>query len=613
MTVQAESVLRVRNLEISGGVGSPGRTVVADMMLDVRPGESVAIVGESGSGKSMTAKALIGLLPRGLTASGEATFGDRDLLSLREREWQRVRGRRIGLIMQNPFTMLNPVARCGRILEESLPAEVRRQMSRSQRRAEAVRRLAEVGISDESVIDRYPFQLSGGMRQRVAIAAALAREPELLIADEPSTALDVTTQREILALIKRLQRARGMGLILITHDLRIAFSMCERVMVLYAGLMVETGPASALEKDPHHPYTQGLLLSEPPADRRVNEMVAIPGSVPSADEVGDMCPFATRCAWAEPACTDGRPALRMVEPDRGTRCIRIDEIRGEMAELRTSVQAAAEPPTTVADRVAIVSVVNARKEFASGHRTVVALDGVSIDVAPGEGVGLVGESGSGKTTLGRAIAGLETLTAGTIHIDGIDASDWSRLSRRDQQRLRGTVQMIFQDPYSSLNPKRTIGSALAEAITVHEPRARDVNAKVAELLDSVGLEPHYAQRKPAALSGGQHQRVAIARALAVRPQVLICDEPVAALDVSVQAQVLNLFSDLRDRAGVGYLFITHDLSIVRQVVERVYVMHRGLVVEAGDVDDVLADPQDPYTVQLIASVPTASTTWLGDQ
>ena len=355
-TTSCTRELHVKDLEISVGTGTPPRTIVSDLALDVAPGESVAIVGESGSGKSMTAKALIGLLPRGITATGKATFGEYDLLSLREKGWQSVRGQKIGLIMQNPFTMLNPVARCGRIIVESLRPEDRKRMNRAERRAEAIRRLAEVGISDETVVDRYPFQLSGGMRQRVAIAAALAREPELLIADEPSTALDVTTQREILALIKRLQVARGMGLILITHDLRIAFSMCDRVMVLYAGLMVEAGAAAALEREPLHPYTQGLLLSEPPADRRVAELVAIPGSVPPAHEVAHVCPFSTRCAWVEPECLDGRPPLREVEPDRTTRCLRIEQLRETMAEVRATVQAATPTPEPATCRSSLAPV-----------------------------------------------------------------------------------------------------------------------------------------------------------------------------------------------------------------------------------------------------------------
>ncbi|MFD5224223.1 dipeptide ABC transporter ATP-binding protein [Microbacterium sp. NPDC058342] len=604
--------LFVEDLRVWAGERADSGMIVDEAALTVRPGESVAIVGESGSGKSMTVKALVGLLPRGLRAAGTADFDDVDLLGLSERSWQGVRGRRIGLIMQNPFTMLNPVSRCGRIIEESLRDEDRRRMSRGERRREVLRRLAEVGITDESVADRFPFQLSGGMRQRVAIAAALAREPDLLIADEPTTALDVTTQREILALIKQLQVTRGMGLILITHDLRIAFSMCERVHVMYAGVMVETARAADLELEPLHPYTQGLLLSEPPADRRVAELVAIPGSVPAAADVADSCPFATRCAWVTDACRSGRPALREVGAGRTSRCVRIEEIADELKDVRESAAAEAVDVPVASSAPTLVRVTEARKEFSSGKGTVVALDSVSISLAEGEGVGLVGESGSGKTTLGRAIAGLDSLSAGTVEIAGVDASDWSRLSRRDRTRLRGTVQMIFQDAYSSLNPTRAIGSSLAEAVRIHDPSLRNVGARVGELLESVGLDAGYAQRKPVALSGGQHQRVAIARALAVRPQFLICDEPVAALDVSVQAQVLNLFSSIREEQGIGYLFITHDLSIVRQVVDRVYVMRRGQVVESGEVDAVLGSPRHPYTRALMDSVPRAEEGWLGN-
>ncbi|PYC99921.1 ABC transporter ATP-binding protein [Microbacterium esteraromaticum] len=610
--MNAHRGLRVENLRVNTGAGLGDRLIVDDASLSVGPGESVAIVGESGSGKSMTVKALVGLLPRGLVAEGRASFDETDLLSLPEKQWRAVRGRRIGLIMQNPFTMLNPVFRCGRIIEESLRAEDRKRMSSAELKREVARRLAEVGITDEGVADRFPFQLSGGMRQRIAIAAVLAREPELLIADEPSTALDVTTQRDILALIKKLQVSRGMGLILITHDLRIAFSMCDRVQVMYAGVMVETAPAASIEAEPLHPYTQGLLLSEPPADRRVAELVAIPGSVPAASEVASACPFSTRCAWVIDDCRNGRPPLRKVGEGHESRCLRIAEIRQEMRVVRASAESEAVELVRVERSAPLVTVSEARKEFQSGRSTVVAVNSVSLSLSAGEGVGLVGESGSGKTTLGRAVAGLESLSGGSVEIAGIDASDWSRLSRRDRTRLRGTVQMIFQDAYSSLNPTRTIGSTLTEAIRIHDPSVRNITARVGELLHSVGLDIGYAQRKPAALSGGQHQRVAIARALAVRPQLLICDEPVAALDVSVQAQVLNLFSTIRDEQGIGYLFITHDLSIVRQVVERVYVMRRGEVVESGDVDDVLGNPRHPYTRTLMDSVPRASSSWLDE-
>ena len=617
-SLTAEPLLDVRDLRIGrarAGAAGPASTgtIVSSVSLSLRAGETIGIVGESGSGKSMTAKAVTGLLPPGITASGEVRYGGRNLLGLKEREWRAVRGREIGLILQDPFTMLNPVLRCGTIIAESLPRG--RALGRGQRRAEAVRRLAEVGITDPAVADRYPFQLSGGMRQRVAIAAALARDPKVLIADEPSTALDASTQQDILALIKRVQQARGMGLVLITHDLRVAFAMCDRIYVLYAGSLLETAPASELEAEPLHPYSHGLLLSEPPADHRVRDLISIPGSVPAPDLVAGSCPFAPRCRWATAECDQAAPELTEVTlagvpRGRLSACVRLPEIRAEMASLRE--RADQDAPATVSGRSSdpLIQVRDLRKVFKQGSRTVTAVDGVSVEVGAGESVGLVGESGSGKTTLARVLTGLEQATSGQVIIDGIPAGDWSRLPGKDRRRLRGTVQIVFQDPYSSLNPMHTVGAALAEAVAIHDPAARNVPGQVAGLLQSVGLPAGYAQRRPAALSGGERQRVAIARALAVRPRVLICDEPVSALDVSVQAQILNLLAAIRAERGIGYLFITHDLSIVRQITDYLYVMHRGRVVESGPTDRVLAHPSDPYTVKLLESVPRPETDWL---
>jgi peptide/nickel transport system ATP-binding protein len=629
----AEPLLDVRGLRVSRGSGASTGTIVSSISLSLQAGETIGIVGESGSGKSMTAKAVTGLLPPGLSASGEVRYGGRNLLGLSEREWRGVRGREIGLILQDPFTMLNPVLRCGTIIAESLPraratgsatSSAARTLGRDGRRAEAVRRLAEVGIADPTVADRYPFQLSGGMRQRVAIAAALARDPRVLIADEPSTALDASTQQDILALIKRVQQARGMGLVLITHDLRVAFAMCDRIYVLYAGSLLETAPAAELEAEPLHPYSHGLLLSEPPADHRVRDLVSIPGSVPAPDQVAGSCAFAPRCRWATTVCeqaapplvevartgsTLGAPALAGVSPGRLSACVRLPEIRAEMMSLR---ERAGQQAATPAGRpgTPLIAVSELRKVFHQGSRTVTALDGVSVAVGAGESVGLVGESGSGKTTLARVLAGLESASSGQVTIDGIPAADWRSLSGRDRRRLRGTVQIVFQDPYSSLNPMHTVGSALAEAVTIHDPATRNVPAAVGELLQSVGLPAGYARRRPVALSGGERQRVAIARALAVRPRVLICDEPVSALDVSVQAQILNLLAAIRAERGIGYLFITHDLSIVRQITDYLYVMHHGRVVESGPTEQVLTSPADPYTIKLLDSVPRAEAGWL---
>jgi peptide/nickel transport system ATP-binding protein len=609
--VTVEPVLDVKGLRVERR--RPGRTdtIVSSVGLTLGPGETIGIVGESGSGKSMTAKAITGLLPPTVVAQGEVIYGGKNLLALQEREWRAVRGREIGLILQDPFTMLNPVMRCGTILSESLVEH--RRFRHSDHRAEAVRRLAEVGISDAAVVDRYPFQLSGGMRQRVAIAAALCRDPHVLIADEPSTALDVATQKEILALIKRIQQARGMGLILITHDLRVAFAMCERIYVLYAGSLVEVSPSVELEAEPLHPYSHGLLMSEPPDDHRVDELVAIPGSVPAPDDVAGSCSFEPRCQWAAALCRQGAPALAEVAPGRLSACVRLDDIRVEMGGARERARRVAQPPVTGRRADALIQVRDAHKIFQDGNRRVAALGGVSIDVGATESVGIVGESGSGKTTLARVLVGLEHLSTGDVTIDGISASNWVNLTQKDKRRLRGTVQIVFQDPYSSLNPMRSIEWTLREAVRTHDPEAKNLAGQVADLLSSVGLPPAYAKRKPVALSGGERQRVAIARALAANPRILICDEPVSALDVSVQAQILNLFASLRTERGIGYLFITHDLSIVRQISEYIYVMCRGLVVESGPTEQVLDDPQDPYTIKLMESVPRSGPAWLTPQ
>ena len=592
------SLLEVRDLRIESRRGSDRRTIAEGVSLHVDRGETIGIVGESGSGKSLTAKSIVGLLPPNVEAAGEILYRGRQILGIPERQLRAVRGTQIGLVLQDPFTMLSPLRRCGRHIDELLRDPQGRRLSRAERRGEAVRRLREVGIDDPTVADRYPFELSGGMRQRVGLAAALARDPDVLIADEPSTALDVTTQHEILALLGSLQESRGMGLVLITHDLRVAFDHCDRVYVLYAGSLLEIAPARELEREPLHPYSLGLLLSEPAADRRVPELVAIPGSVPAHDAVADRCSFSTRCAWVAEQCIAAAPPLLPLAAGRYSACVRIDEIRDELTATRRAARveaAIAEEPALTAP---IVKVANLVKRFGS----TTALGGVSIEVGAGESVGIVGESGSGKTTLARCLVGLETAEEGGIEIAGFAAHDFSLLDRGDRRALRRAAQIVFQDPYSSLNAVRTVGSTLKEALAVADRPADAVGA----LLEQVGLPVAYARRKPASLSGGERQRVAIARALAVEPRVLICDEPVSALDVSVQAQILNLLARLRRELGLSYVFITHDLAVVRQIADRVYVLYRGDVVESGKVDQVLDNPQHDYTQRLVASIPGAA-------
>jgi peptide/nickel transport system ATP-binding protein len=602
-----DRLLEINGLRVEYVAGKTRRTLVSGVDLHLDRGETIAIVGESGSGKTLTARAMIRLLPTGVEATaGEISLAGHDVLRMSDREAARIRGNQISMIFQDPFTMLNPVLRCAGHLEEVLRNRAT-PVPRKEAKAEALARLAEVGILDPSAADRYPFQLSGGMRQRVGLAAALAGDPELLIADEPSTALDVTTQAEILELLKSVQQARGMGLILITHDLRVAFSVAERVYVLYAGALVEVSNAKALEREPLHPYSLGLLLSEPATEFRQAQLLAIDGSVPAPDDVVDQCSFASRCRWAQERCVSGPPPLREVEPGRFSACVRLEEIREEMMSVRREVRAPVlqEVPTT--EIAPFLAVRDLQKVFAGQRGGVVrALDGVSITVGVDESVGIVGESGSGKTTLGRCLVGLEDPTAGTIDIDGIDASHYSKLTRAERARLRSTVQIVFQDPYSSLDRTETVGAALREVLVVNKFPSQRMNARIDELLERVGLPLGYAKRRPAALSGGERQRVVIARTLALEPKHIVCDEPVSALDVSVQAQILSLFRELREEFGLSYLFITHDLAVVRQVVDRVYVLYQGKVVEQGPVDRVLDQPEHPYTKRLIASIPRAA-------
>jgi peptide/nickel transport system ATP-binding protein len=615
-----EPLLTVRGLRISSRLQGVERVITVGSDFSLAPGETLGIVGESGSGKSLTAKALIGLLPTGVHAEGEVEYRGRNILAVPERQLRQIRGSELAMIFQDPFTMLNPLMRCGAQIVELIRDERGKPLRRAQRRQEAERRLAEVGITDPAVASAYPFELSGGMRQRVGIAAAIARDPQVLIADEPSTALDVTTQREILARLRDVQQTRGMGLIMITHDLRVAFALCDRVLVLYAGSVLEVAAAEPMEAGPLHPYTLGLLLSDPPVDRRLSRMAAIPGSVPSPADVAGSCAFAPRCEWRADACTAGAPPLAEVAAARWSACVRVAEIEPLMQAARADAVAARldhEQEVALTEEAgqsgAIVIARDVAKVFGgSGQsgRSVTALSGVSLEIGADEAVGLVGESGSGKSTLGRCLVGLETPTAGTVVVNGTDIRRAGKLSAADQRRLRRTVQMVFQDPYSTLNPVRTVGSTLGEALTAADRQIRDVRKAVGELLERVGLPGQYAERKPVALSGGERQRVAVARALAVRPQLIVCDEPVSALDVSVQAQILNLLAEVRREFGVSYLFITHDLAVVRQVAERVYVLRQGEVVEQGTTSDVLDNPQHWYTRKLVESIPSSDETWL---
>ncbi len=598
--LDAQPLLDVTQLTVSHHTSSSKRLLVDGVNLRVGSRETVGIVGESGSGKSMTALATLGLLPRQIEAAGSIRFEGRELVGRGEREMRRIRGTGISLLLQDPSTMLNPLRRCVTHVEEGLRNNGSR-LDRRARREEALRRLQEVGIDPPAAL-RYPFQISGGMAQRVGLAAALAGDPKLLIADEPTTALDVTTQREILDLLDALRERRGMSLILITHDLRVAFEVCDRVYVMYAGAVLEQAPPEQISREALHPYTHALLLSEPSHEERRARLNVIPGAVPSAGAVTHACAFADRCRWKEDVCVADRPPLIQIDGGRESACVRIDQIRGEMKAASSQLALSGILRQGVARPRPLLDIQHLEKAYpqrGSIHRI---LRGIDLTVGDGESVGLVGESGSGKTTLARCVLGLETPTFGAIDLAGIDISDYSQLTPERRIRTRRTVQMVFQNPYASLNPARSVGSTLGEAVRIVQHHNEDVSARIKELLEQVGLPASYAQRRPAALSGGERQRVAIARGLAVRPKLLVCDEPTSALDVSVQAQILNLLRDLQGQLGLGLLFITHDLAVVRQISDYLYVISHGELVESGPTVDVLDRPEHQYTQLLLASV-----------
>ena len=592
--MSARPLLEVDDLSISYA----SRLLVNGVSFALDNGESLALVGESGSGKSLTARAIADLLPSGVSATGRVFIEGAPVRRSRRRSGDA--SPRVGLLMQDPFTMLNPTMTAGGHIAETLRAAGR---PRADIPAEVSRRLEEVGITDASVARRYPFELSGGMSQRVALAAALANDPALLLADEPTTALDATTQHEVLELLRRIQRDRGMGLVFITHDLRVAFDLCHRVVVMYAGSIMEEAPAGIMRRDPLHPYTRGLLESIPSTDHYQGSLRGIPGTVPATHTVLDRCPFAERCDERIDACTHVVPPLVEVAAHHRAACIRI----GELASATTATSVGSTRVTDHVGEEVVVSVRDLRKSYRVHGGLHPALDGVSFDLRQGEKLGIVGESGSGKTTIARCLLGLTSPTEGSIEFAGVGVVP-ARRSAQDRRAVAQIVQCVFQDPYSTLNPMHSVGTALTEALNQRARPITDRNREVASLLDRVGLPASMATRRPASLSGGQRQRVAIARALAVEPRVLLCDEPVAALDVSVQAQILELLREVNRTQGTSLIFITHDLGVVRQVTERVLVLYRGEVVEQGETDAVLDAPTHDYTRRLVSAMPSTHAT-----
>ena len=594
------SLIEVRGLTTRVASGDDVFTVVDDISFDLQPGRTLALLGESGCGKSMTALSIMGLLPRpgGQVSAGQILLDGDDLLDYSERQLRGIRGRRIGMIFQEPMTSLNPVMTVGQQIGEVLNLHL--GLRGQSARARVVELLDAVHIPDASRrVDDYPHQLSGGMKQRVMIALALAGEPELLIADEPTTALDVTTQAQVLSLIRSIQSDTGMAILLITHDLGIVAEMADDVAVMYAGELVEMSPAGEFFDRPRHPYSQALFEALPDSRKRGRQLVVIPGQVPQLNQSFSGCRFFNRCSQALDDCTRQAIELQSIGASR-VRCINsltAPSPRQPVADLGDGFEDGGEL-LQVNDLKVHFPIRKGLFKRTVGH--VHAVDGVSFEVPRGRTLALVGESGCGKTTVGKSILNLINASGGRVRYRG---TDLLALKPSEMQPWRGRLQFIFQDPFSSMNPRMLVEDIIAEGMRAQGMADGERDARVGELLRMVGLDDSARARYPHEFSGGQRQRISIARALAVDPEFIVCDEPTSALDVSVQAQILNLLRDLQAKLGLSYLFITHNISVVSYLAEQVAVMYLGRIVERGSVEQVLESARHPYTQALLSAVP----------
>ena len=607
-------LLEVKNLKTWFDTRAGKTTVVDDVSFSIRKGETFALLGESGCGKSMTALSLMQLLPSQAShnISGEVFLDGQDLLALPEAAMRNVRGNRIAMIFQEPQTSLNPVLTVGSQIGEVLQRH--KGLNSIAARPRIIELLESVGIpAPTQRMDEYPHQLSGGMKQRIMIAIALAGEPDLLVADEPTTALDVTIQAQVLDLLKKLQKETGMAVLMITHDLAVVSEMVDHVAVMYAGQIVELASRDQFFNHPKHPYSQKLFEAIPSKEKRAEALAIIPGTVPLLSQTFTNCRFDSRCQYAWDVCKEQPPGWQMLsdgqDKSHGVRCFLYDEnyenpVHEQIEDIVTKIN------RDTASSESLLKVDNLKVHFpihkgllkrVAGY--VYAVDDVSIDVKKGQTLALVGESGCGKTTLGKGILQLIKPTGGIVDFEGADLTSMNESQLRSRRK---DFQIIFQDPFSSMNPRMMVGDIIEEGMIAQNilSPVEDRKAKVASLLEQVGLRAEYRNRYPHEFSGGQRQRICVARALAVNPKLIVCDEPTSALDVSVQAQILNLLKELQEELDLTYVFITHNISVVAYLADEVAVMYLGRIVEKGRVEDVLDNPQHPYTKALLSAVPS---------
>ena len=606
----ADVLLEVKNLKTWFDTRAGKTTVVDDISFSIRKGETFALLGESGCGKSMTALSLMQLLPSQAShnISGEVILDGQDLLSLPEAAMRNVRGNRIAMIFQEPQTSLNPVMTVGSQIGEVLQRH--KGLTGVEAKPRVIELLEAVGIpAPEQRMNEYPHQLSGGMKQRIMIAIALAAEPDLLVADEPTTALDVTIQAQVLDLLRKLQKDTGMAVLMITHDLAVVSEMVDHVAVMYAGQIVEMASRDEFFSNPKHPYSKKLFEAVPSKEKREESLAIIPGTVPLLSETFNNCRFDSRCQLVWDVCKQQPPQWHDLGNDHGVRCFLYDENqqRPEQSEISNDVK---KIKRDTASSETLLKVDNLQVHFpihkgllkrTAGY--VYAVDDISIDVKKGQTLALVGESGCGKTTLGKGILQLIKPTGGQVNFLGTELTG---MSERDLRSRRKDFQIIFQDPFSSMNPRMMVGDIIEEGMIAQNigESTQDRKSKVGVLLEQVGLRAEHRSRYPHEFSGGQRQRICVARALAVNPKLIVCDEPTSALDVSVQAQILNLLKELQQELDLTYIFITHNISVVSYLADEVAVMYLGRIVEKGRVEDVLDNPKHPYTQALLSAVPS---------